>query len=181
MEYLLRLSSEQAVTVLEDEIDAMKNAKIPITLDKLEGQLKKILANDGGEKQVKTSGGTQFYKSTFLAALRGLRHLRDIFDIHEKSLLTNKNPLECLNFEGTSVFYLEHLDPEERLMWGMQLVKWLYENKRLEGQFFVFIDEAHQLIPQKPPAAGKNGTFQRLRDNFEKLAREEENSVLIWY
>ena len=40
---------------------------------------------------------------------------------------------------------------------GYATSKWLYENKRLEGQFFVFIDEAHQLIPQKPPAAGKWG------------------------
>ena len=70
VEYLLRLSSEQG-TVLEDEIDAMKNAKIPITLDKLEGQLKKILASDGGEKQVKTSRGTQF-TNQHSWALRGL-------------------------------------------------------------------------------------------------------------
>ena len=34
-----------------------------------------------------------------------------------------------MNFEGTSIFYLEHLDPEERIMWGMQLLKYLYENK----------------------------------------------------
>ena len=57
-------------------------------------------------------------------------------------------------------------------MWGMQLVKWLYENKREDGQFFVFIDEAHQLVPKYPPEAGKGGTFPRLRSNFEKLARE---------
>ena len=87
-------------------------------------------------------------------------------------MLRDENPLNCLKFDGTSVFYLEHLDPEERIMWGMQLVKWLYENKRQKGEFFVFIDEAHQLVPAKPPEAGKRGTFLRLRDNFEKLARE---------
>ena len=57
-------------------------------------------------------------------------------------------------------------------MWGMHLVKYLYENKRQMGNSFIFIDEAHQLVPAKPPTAGKGGTFPRLRDNFEKLARE---------
>ena len=61
---------------------------------------------------------------------------------------------------------------EEQLMWGMQLVKWLYDNKRNDGSFYVFIDEAHQLVQAKPPSEGRNGTFSRLRDNFEKLARE---------
>jgi len=172
IEYLLRLSSEQAATVLDDEMEAMKSNDVPVTLDRLEGKIKSILNRDPEEKQPATSSGTKFYKSTFLATLRGLRHLRDIFDHHEPSLRTHLNPLNCLNFRGTSVFFLEHLDPEERLMWGMQLVKWLYENKREKGQFFVFIDEAHQLIPAKPPSAGKGGTFPRLRDNFEKLSRE---------
>jgi len=172
VEYLLRLSSEQAVTVLEDEIEAMKAEKKTITLSNLEGKLRTVMSNNDGEKEVTTSGGTKYYKSTFWAALRGLRHLRDIFDLHEESLRSHLNPLDCLKFNGTTVFYLEHLDREERIMWGMQLVKWLYENKREDGQFFVFIDEAHTLVPAKPPSAGKNGTFPRLRDNFEKLARE---------
>ena len=58
-------------------------------------------------------------------------------------------------------------------MWGMQFVKYLYEEKRKMGDTYIFIDEAHQLVPAKPPTAGKGGTFPRLRDNFEKLAREE--------
>ena len=176
IEYLLRLSSEQAVLVLEDEMENIASSNNQVTRDRLTGALKRRIyeadQSDGKEKQVTTSQGNKFYKSSFLAALRGLRALRDIFDHHEDSMLKNENPLNCLKFEGTSVFYLEHLDEEERLMWGMQLVKWLYENKREDGQFFVFIDEAHQLIPAKPPEAGRSGTFPRLRDNFEKLARE---------
>lgn len=172
IEYLLRLSSEQAITVIDDEIEAMKDEQLDVTINQLEARINRILNNDGDEKQLATSKGTKFYKSTYLAALRGLRHLRDIFDFHQPSLSSHVNPLDCLNFEGTSIFFLEHLDPEERLMWGMQLVKWLYENKRKKGQFFVFIDEAHQLIPSKPPSAGKGGTYERLRDNFEKLSRE---------
>jgi DNA helicase HerA-like ATPase len=172
IEYLLRLSSEQAVAVMEDEMEAMQAAGGTVTLDNLENRIQSILNNAGEEKQPATSTGVGYYKSTFRAVLRGLRQLRNVFDHHEPSKLTHLNPLECLKFDGTSVFYLEHLDPEERLMWGMQLVKWLYENKREKGEFFVFIDEAHQLIPAKPPTAGKGGTFPRLRDNFEKLARE---------
>ena len=176
VEYLLRLASEQAVTVLEDEMESMKANKRTITLDRLSAKLKHTMYeadnSEDKDKQIATSQGTKFYKSTFLAALRGLRHLKPIFDHHEDSMRMNADPLSCLKFDGTSIFYLEHLDPEERLMWGMQLVKWLYENKREKGQFFVFIDEAHSLIPRYPPEAGKKGTFPRLRSNFEKLARE---------
>ena len=176
VEYLLRLASEQAITVLEDEMDFYKSKDVPSTLDRLTSRLEFMMRqaedSEDGDKQIATSQGTKFYKSTFLASLRGLRHLKDWFDHHEESMLRDENPLNCLKFDGTSVFYLEHLDPEERIMWGMQLVKWLYENKRQKGEFFVFIDEAHQLVPAKPPEAGKRGTFLRLRDNFEKLARE---------
>lgn len=173
IEYLLRLASEQAVTVIEDEMDAMRQNEKTIKLDALENQIKRILNDAGDEKQIPTSSGVKYYKTTFQAVLRGLKELRKYFDHHEDSLLTHENPLNCLmNFEGTSIFYLEHLDPEERIMWGMQLVKYLYENKREMGDSYIFIDEAHQLIPSKPPTAGKGGTFPRLRDNFEKLARE---------
>ena len=173
IEYLLRLASEQAITVIEDEMDAMRQQEKTIKLDALENQIKRILNNAGDEKQIPTSSGVKYYKTTFQAVLRGLKELRKYFDHHEDSLLTHENPLNCLmDFNGTSVFYLEHLDPEERIMWGMQLVKYLYENKRQMGNSFIFIDEAHQLVPAKPPTAGKGGTFPRLRDNFEKLARE---------
>ena len=173
IEYLLRLASEQAITVIEDEMDAMRQQEKTIKLDALENQIKRILNNAGDEKQIPTSSGVKYYKTTFQAVLRGLKELRKYFDHHEDSLLTHENPLNCLmDFNGTSVFYLEHLDPEERIMWGMQLVKYLYENKRQMGNSFIFIDEAHQLVPAKPPTAGKGGTFPRLRDNFEKLVRE---------
>jgi len=173
IEYLLRLASEQAITVIEDEMDAMRQQDKSVKLDALENQIKRILNNAGDEKQIPTSSGVKYYKTTFQAVLRGLKELRKYFDHHEESLMTHEKPLNCLkNFMGTSVFYLEHLDPEERIMWGMQLVKYLYENKRDMGDSYIFIDEAHQLIPAKPPTAGKGGTFPRLRDNFEKLARE---------
>ena len=178
IEYLLRLASEQAVTVLDDEISYMKEIGFNVELSKLDNTLRNRIreAENSDEKknnqQIATSKGTKFYKSTFRAAQRGLRQLKDIFDHHEDSMLKDENPLNCLKFEGTSIFYLEHLDPEERLMWGMQMVKWLYDNKRESGDFFVFIDEAHALIPARPPVAGGRGTFERLRENFEKLARE---------
>jgi uncharacterized protein len=173
IEYLLRLSSEQAISVIEDEMDAMRQQDKTIKLDALENQIKRILNDGVDEKQLPTSSGVRYYKTTFQAVLRGLKELRKYFDHHTESLLTHENPLNCLmDFKGTSIFYLEHLDPEERIMWGMQLVKYLYENKREMGDSYIFIDEAHQLIPAKPPTAGKSGTFPRLRDNFEKLARE---------
>ena len=172
LEYLLRLNSEQAVIVLEDEMEAMKIDNRKVTLDRLKGQLERLMYEQSKEKQITTSQGNTYLRSTFAAAKRGLRHLRDIFDVHEDSNRLNNNPLECLKFDGTSVFYLEHLGREEQLMWGMQLVKWLYDNKREDGDFFVFIDEAHMLVPSRPPVDGKSGTFPRLRSNFEKLARE---------
>ena len=172
IEYLLRLASEQAISVIEDEMDSMRQEEKTVTLESLSNQIKRILIDAGDEKQIPTSSGVSYYKSTFQAVLRGLKELRRYFDNHQDSLLTHENPLNCLNFKGTSIFYLEHLDPEERIMWGMQLVKYLYEEKRKMGDTYIFIDEAHQLVPAKPPTAGKGGTFPRLRDNFEKLARE---------
>ena len=172
VEYLLRLASEQAISVIEDEMDALRQQDKLTKLDTLENQIKSILNREADDKQLSTSSGVKYYKSTFLAVLRGLKELRRYFDHHEDSLLKNDNPLHHLDFKGTSIFYLEHLDPEERIMWGMQLVKYLYESKREMGNSYIFIDEAHQLVPAKPPTAGKGGTFPRLRDNFEKLARE---------
>ena len=126
VEYLLRLASEQAVTVLEDEMEFYKSKSLPSTLDRLTGRLKFMMQeadnSEEKDKQIATSQGTKFYKSTFLAALRGLRHLKPIFDHHEDSMRMNADPLSCLKFDGSSIFYLVHLDPEERLMWGMQLV-----------------------------------------------------------
>ena len=42
IEYLLRLASEQAVTVIEDEMDAMRQNEKTIKLDALENQIKRI-------------------------------------------------------------------------------------------------------------------------------------------
>ena len=43
IEYLLRLSSEQAISVIEDEMDAMRLQGTTIKLDTLENQIKRIL------------------------------------------------------------------------------------------------------------------------------------------
>ena len=51
IEYLLRLASEQAITVIEDEMDAMRQQEKTIKLDALENQIKRILNNAGDEKQ----------------------------------------------------------------------------------------------------------------------------------
>ena len=54
----------------------------------------------------------------------------------------------------------------------MQLVRWLYDRKRDLKEVFVFFDAAHQIVPDRPPAVGTKGTFDRLRRTFELLARE---------
>ena len=35
-----------------------------------------------------------------------------------------------LKLRESTILYLDHLNLDERLMWEMQLVKWLYEQKK---------------------------------------------------
>jgi len=80
--------------------------------------------------------------------------------------------LDYFNFDGTTILFLDELDQDERIMWEMQLVSWLYKHKKDSWKAFVFFDEAHQIIPAKPVGIGAIATFERLRVNFERLARE---------
>ncbi|HZS47917.1 MAG TPA: hypothetical protein VFC63_22800, partial [Blastocatellia bacterium] len=113
-----------------------------------------------------------YYVSTYRAALRALKSLDEYFDYHQTSLAQPNSPLDCFDFDGTTILFLDELDQDERIMWEMQLLKWLYEHKRDSWQAFVFVDEAHQVIPAKPMGIGSMETFDRLRVNFERLARE---------
>jgi DNA helicase HerA-like ATPase len=170
VEYLYRVASEQAAMLLDEEAEFIRTQNEPVTIQRLRNNLKRL--QEGGGNQFTSDGGTVYYMSTAFAAMRALRSLEDYFDFHQPSMTSPVKPLDALDFDGTTIVYLEHLNYEERLMWEMQLVKWLYDNKASDWKAFVFFDEAHQIVPARPPEFGSKGTFARLRSNFEKLARE---------
>lgn len=180
VEYLYGVTSEQ-VALLLDKIaeDGLKGKRA--TLENLRSYvfagLKEAKGAGSGSTQATIRvGDTEFYTSTFGAATRALANLSEYFDRHQPSMDGKHNPLDVLDFEGTTILYLEDLGlDKERIMWEMQLVKWLYDNRKKARKSFVFIDEAHQMIPAKPPigmGSRSAGTFERLRMNFELLARE---------
>lgn len=175
VEYLFRTTSTQVAMLLDDEADYIKNStdNNP-TLHNLDVALRRLGMNpgNGANAEIISKGNTRFLKSTLDAANRALRSLSEYFDHHQESLSSSENPLDCMSFNGTSILYLDELDNDEKVMWEMQLVKWLYENKSNVPNTYVFFDEAHQIIPAKPPGSGAAGTFERLRLNFERLARE---------
>ena len=177
VEYLFRTTSEQ-VGMLLDKIaeyckDPLKKgvSPEPASLKALRKQVNRILR--GGEDKKVSVGDTTFLSSTFGAASRALTSLESFFDFHQQSM-DGDNPLNALDYDGTVIFYMDDLDYEERIMWEMQLVKWLYDKRREDWNAFVFFDEAHQIIPARPSGVGGRtaGTFDRLRVNFERLARE---------
>lgn len=175
VEYMFRVTSEQVAMLLDEEVDYLrihgkeKNINIP----DLETLIQYRMNKAKGKKEFTSSAGTVYYTSTGNAALRALKNLKGYFDFHDISMESEDDPLDCLENEGTTIIYLDHLSWDERLMWEMQIVKWLYDNKSNKtNHYYVFIDEAHQIIPAKAPAEGLKGTFDRLRTNFERLARE---------
>lgn len=178
VEYLFRVTSEQVAMLLDEEVENFKNDNRidQITIENLKQIILTAIqrsTRQNNQNNIQSSVGTTYYKSTGYAALRALKNLSNYFDFHQLSMNSPDNPLDCLNSEGTTIIYLEHLNYEERLMWEMQLVKWLYDNKSMiKSRYYVFVDEAHQIVPAKPPGYGSKGTFDRLRSNFEKLARE---------
>lgn len=171
VEYLFKSSSDQVGMLLDDEADYLQSQNTPVSLANLRARLD-FLMGKNTNNQITSDTGTSYYRSTFFAALRALRSLGSYFDYHQASLDAPRNPMNYFNFNGTTILYLDELDQDERIMWEMQLVKWLYENKKREWNVFVFFDEAHQIIPAKPTGIGAIGTFERLRVNFERLARE---------
>lgn len=173
VEFLFRTSSEQVPLLLEDVSEQLKNNSHKASVKKLEDSVNKILNKNQNKSQIKIPpNNVSYYKSTFHAALRALRSLKDYFDLTPQILSEVENPLNVLNWQGTTVFFLDHLSQEEKFMWEMQMVKWLYNHKKEMSNTYVFIDEAHQIIPAKPIGFGNKAVFERLRSNFEKLARE---------
>lgn len=171
VEYLFRSTSEQVGMLLDDEAEELSRKNNKVTITNLRGRLNQLLSRPNGNN-VTSSGGTTFLISTVWAGLRALRSLEAHFDYHQPSLNSPVNPMDYFDFDGTTILYLDELDQDERIMWEMQLVKWLYENKKKHWSAYVFFDEAHQIIPAKPVGIGAIGTFERLRVNFERLARE---------
>lgn len=179
VEYLYGVTSEQVGLLLDKIAETeLRGKKKLASLENLRDVIRSELRKEGGQRGSQASiavGDTDFYKTTFGAATRALANLSEYFDHHQPSIKGAQTPLDVLNFDGTTILYLDDLDSErERIMWEMQLVKWLYDNRKTAGNSFVFIDEAHQIIPVKPigMSARNTGTFDRLRINFERLARE---------
>lgn len=171
VEFLFRVVSEQVAMLLDEEAEALQRQNQKVTIDRLRNAINTLMQTTQGQ-QIRSSGGTPYYASTAFASLRALKNLENYFDHHQPSMQNPGNPLDCLDFDGTTILYLEHLNHEERLMWEMQLVQWLYANKNAAWEAFVFVDEAHQIVPARAPETGSKGTFARLRANFERLARE---------
>lgn len=172
VEYLFRITSEQAPGLLDDVAESLKSRNEKPTIERLDAALNRLLGNNTGSTIVLPTSGVSYYRSTYEAARRALQNLKRYFDIDSDAIKSEQNPLNVFEFNGTTILYLDHLNQDERLMWEMQLVKWLYENKKEMSNTYVFFDEAHQIIPAKPNSFGSPGVFERLRSNFEKLARE---------
>jgi hypothetical protein len=173
----------QAPGLLDKYADWLKNHNKAVTINNLMTEMKKSLQKSDG-KEVK-GNETTYLKTTFDASLRALDSLKQYFDFHAASLAKTHPPLDCFNFKGTSILFLSDLSHDERIMWEMQLVKWLNDNNERinsdnnlididgrQGETYIFFDEAHQIIPARPIGIGVQETFDRLRANFERLARE---------
>ncbi|MGK7392612.1 MAG: ATP-binding protein [Candidatus Cyclobacteriaceae bacterium M2_1C_046] len=172
VEYLFRISSEQAPGLLDDIAESLRNRGERITIERLDLAINRLLSRNTGKTITLETNGIAYYRSTMEAARRALNNLKRYFDNDVEALSNDQNPLDVFFHKGTTVLYLDHLNQDERLMWEMQLVKWLYDNKKEISNTYVFFDEAHQIIPEKPNNFGSSGVFDRLRSNFEKLARE---------
>ena len=171
VEYLFRVVSEQVAMLLDEEAQDLRNKSTPVTIPALREAVQNMLRTQQ-RQSVTGSGGTVYFITTAQAALRALINLSGYFDFHQPSMERATNPLDTFNFNGTTILYLEHLDYEERQMWEMQLVNWLYAHKKDPWEAFVFFDEAHDVVPKKSPSKEGKETFFRLRKTFERLARE---------
>ena len=168
VEFLFRSTSLQVAGLL----DALKEEiSGPATLDAFR---REIDARKGGNNNSITVGTTTYHPGTVPAAERALDALGTYFDNHSASMQKGStNPLAVLKNKGTTVFYLEHLPYEARIMWELQMVRWLYHHKNDEdGQRFVFLDEAHQIVPKSQGVFGSSAVQARARKHFEDLARE---------
>lgn len=173
-EYLFRTSSDQAVLLIEDLAEGLKASGEPASLSRLQTAISRLLTRNTTPQIVIPTNGVSYYRSTFEASKRALRSLEEYFDLDPSGLQDDKNPLDDFDFNGTTILYLDHLNQDERLMWEMQLVSWLYKKKKQMQNTYVFFDEAHQIIPATKSSGSSSSAevFSRLRSNFEKLARE---------
>jgi len=174
VEYLYRTSSKQASQLLQDISEGLKANGEKASISRLQTAISRLLTRNTNNQIVVPTSGVSYYRSTFEACRRALRSLENYFDMDSSALNESDNPLEAFNFSGTTILYLDHLNQNERFMWEMQLVSWLYDNKKDMSNTYVFFDEAHQIIPKGKQGSGtiSNEIFDRLRSNFEKLARE---------
>ncbi|MBA5630374.1 ATP-binding protein [Moheibacter lacus] len=173
-EYLFRTSSDQAALLIEDLSEGLKSSGEPASLSRLQTAISRLLTRNTTPQITIPTNGVSYYRSTFEASKRALRSLEEYFDLDPIGLQEDKNPLDDFNFDGTTILYLDHLNHDERLMWEMQLVSWLYREKKKMKNTYVFFDEAHQIIPATKSSGSSSSAevFSRLRSNFEKLARE---------
>lgn len=173
-EYLFRTSSIQAAPLLDDLAEGLETGGEAASLSRLVTAISRLLARNPGSQITVPTSGVSYNRVTFEATRRILNDLERYFDMDLKALQEEENPLEAFDHEGTTILYLDHLNQDERFMWEMQLVSWLYRNKRKLENTYVFFDEAHQIIPADRATGSKSMTevFNRLRSNFEKLARE---------
>jgi hypothetical protein len=180
VEYLMRINSQQAVTILDQYAEAFRNSgKTIISIQSLRNGIDTTLSQHVGKDTIPSkTTGTSYYRSSFDAAKRALDALEVYFDLDEEIVTSGRNPLDNLKEPGTTIIYLADLNQEERLMWEMLIVKWLNDNndtineEESNSETYVFIDEAHQIIPARPLGIADKDTFDRLRSNFERLARE---------
>ncbi len=172
VEYLFKVTSEQVAMLLDEVAEFLQDISKPVSIENLKQHINMAIKSLR-QNQYEARSGTPYYDSTLRAALRALRSLEKYFDHHQVSMSSACNPLDCFDFDGITILYLEELNSDERIMWEMQLVQWLYHNRNKDHNVFAFFDEAHQIIPATPAAVGgAKGTFERLRMNFERLARE---------
>lgn len=172
VEYLYRVSSPQVAGLLDEMAEELRIRNEKITIERLDLGLNRLLTRNTGATITLATNGIAYYRTTLEAARRALKNLKYYFDKNQEDLQKEQNPLDVFSEEGTTILYLDHLNLDERFMWEMQLVKWLYENKKEISNTYVFFDEAHQIIPRSENSFGAPGVFERLRSNFEKLARE---------
>lgn len=173
-EFLFRTSSEHVPQLLQDLAEGITANLEDASLSRLQTAVSRLLTRNSSNQINLPTNGVPYYRSTFEAAKRVLHDLEDYFDRDLGALQGDANPLDDFNFDGTTILYLAHLNQDERFMWEMQLVKWLYRNKVSMHDTFVFFDEAHQIIPKaKSEGYGISAeVLTRLRSNFERLSRE---------
>lgn len=173
-EYLFRTSSIQAASLLDDLAEGLDTGGESASISRLVTAISRLLARNPGSQITIPTSGVSYNRVTFEATRRILNDLEKYFDMDLPALQEEENPLEAFDHDGTTILYLDHLNQDERFMWEMQLVSWLYRNKKKLQNTYVFFDEAHQIIPaDKISGSGaKAEVFNRLRANFERLARE---------